>query len=168
MTVELVKLPFWYLFNPVNYVQEGWCVRLGQEEIMWGWGNCLKYLNRGGTEKKQGETKILKKRKAGSRGQCLKRGAATPLEIMKIILPAYIKKQLRATLVAQVLSKTSVKKKKNQWSNRGNRCSKRVLCVLPSTSTQLHMDEMIIGSAFNYHKKILTTILTIVEEEPQL
>ena len=112
MTVELVKSPFWYLFNPVNYVQEGWCVRLGQEEIMWGWGNCLKYLNRGGTEKKQGETKILKKRKAGSRGQCLKRGAATPLEIMKIILPAYIKKHLRATLVAQVLSKTSVKKKK--------------------------------------------------------
>ena len=55
---------------------------------------------------------ILKKRKAGSRGQCLKRGAATPLEIMKIILPAYIKKHLRATLVAQVLSKTSVKKKK--------------------------------------------------------
>ena len=112
MTVELVNLPFWYLFNPDNYVQEGWCVRLGQEEIMWGWGNCLKYLNRGGTEKKQGETKILKKRKAGSRGQCLKRGAATPLEIMKIILPAYIKKHLRATLVAQVLSKTSVKKKK--------------------------------------------------------
>ena len=30
------------------------------------------------------------------------------------------------------------------------------------------MDEMIIGSAFNYYKKILTTILTIVEEEPQL
>ena len=38
-------------------------------------GNCLKYIERGGTEMRGGETKIFKKGgQAGSKGGCLKRG----------------------------------------------------------------------------------------------
>ena len=41
-----------------------------------GGGNCLKYLKRGGTERRGGKTKILKKGggQAGSRGGCLRKG----------------------------------------------------------------------------------------------
>ena len=46
-----------------------------------GEGNCLKYLKRGGREKRGGETKTLKREgQAGSRGGCLKKGAGTPLQ----------------------------------------------------------------------------------------
>ena len=39
---------------------------------MGGGGNCLKYIKRGGTEKRGGDTKFLKRRgQAGSRGECL-------------------------------------------------------------------------------------------------
>ena len=55
--------------------------------------------------------------------------------------------------------------KEDLRGNRSNRCSKRILRALPSTYTQVHVDEMIIKSTFNYHKKIITTTLTIVEEE---
>ena len=40
--------------------KKGWLVRLGQEVVAWGWVNGLKYLKRGGTEKRGGETKVLK------------------------------------------------------------------------------------------------------------
>ena len=48
-----------------------------------GRGNCLKYLKRGGTEKRGGDTKFLKRRgQAGSRGGCLKKkGLETPYEL---------------------------------------------------------------------------------------
>ena len=42
-----------------------------------GW--LQKGLKKGGTEKKRGETKILKRGHAGSRGGCLRKGAGTPL-----------------------------------------------------------------------------------------
>ena len=43
-------------------------------------GNCLKYLKEGGTKKRGGEIKILKRGQAGSRGGCLeKRGDWNPL-----------------------------------------------------------------------------------------
>ena len=44
-----------------------------------GGGNCLKYLKRGGTERRGGKTKILKKGggQAGSRGGCLRKGGGT-------------------------------------------------------------------------------------------
>ena len=42
-------------------------------------GNCLKYIERGGTEMRGGETKIFKKGgQAGSRGGCLKSGGLEP------------------------------------------------------------------------------------------
>ena len=45
-----------------------------------GGGDCLKYFKKGGTEKRGGETKILKRGKAGSRvGGCLKRGGLSPV-----------------------------------------------------------------------------------------
>ena len=44
-----------------------------------GGGNCIKYLKRGGTEKRARDTKILKRGKAGSRGGCLKKGGWNPL-----------------------------------------------------------------------------------------
>ena len=34
--------------------KEGWCVRLGQEEVVWEGGNCLKYLKGSGTEEGRG------------------------------------------------------------------------------------------------------------------
>ena len=41
--------------------KEGWCVALGQEGscLHEGGGNYLKYLKKGGIEKREGETKIL-------------------------------------------------------------------------------------------------------------
>ena len=43
-------------------------------------GNCLKYLKRGGTEKRGGDTKFLKRRaQAGLRGGCLKKRDWKPL-----------------------------------------------------------------------------------------
>ena len=45
---------------------------------MEGGGNCLKYLKRGGTEKRGGETKILKRGELGSKGGCLKKGGLEP------------------------------------------------------------------------------------------
>ena len=45
-----------------------------------GGGECLKYLKRGGIEKRKGDTKILKEGGAsGSRGGCLKKGAGLEL-----------------------------------------------------------------------------------------
>ena len=41
---------------------------------MWAGENGLKHLKGGGTEKRGGETKILKMGEAGSRGGCLKKG----------------------------------------------------------------------------------------------
>ena len=52
-------------------------VRLGQEGVAWGGGNCLKYLKRGWKRKegKRGaEKKISNWGEAGSRGGCLKKG----------------------------------------------------------------------------------------------
>ena len=48
-----------------------------------GGGNCLKYLKTGGTEKRGGDTKFLKRRgQAGSSGECLKKkGLETPYEL---------------------------------------------------------------------------------------
>ena len=47
-----------------------------------GGGNCLKYLKRGGTKKRGGETKILRSAEAESRGGCLKkRGQEPPYEL---------------------------------------------------------------------------------------
>ena len=36
-----------YLSAVPNYVKKGWCVRLGQEGVAWGWSKCVKYLKRG-------------------------------------------------------------------------------------------------------------------------
>ena len=43
--------------------KEDRCVRLGQNGVCLrqGGGNCLKYLKRGGIERRGGETKILKR-----------------------------------------------------------------------------------------------------------
>ena len=63
-------------------------VGLGQEGVPRGWGDCLKYLKRGGTEKKGGETKILKKGGGSKLGQGVgdlkNRGAGTPLRTMRL------------------------------------------------------------------------------------
>ena len=40
--------------------------------------NCLKYLKKGGTEKRGRETKVLKRRQAGPKGECLKKGSWNP------------------------------------------------------------------------------------------
>ena len=47
--------------------KEGWCVRLGQEEVARGWGNCLKYLQRGWKRKEWNGNKDIKK--GGKQGQ---------------------------------------------------------------------------------------------------
>ena len=48
-----------------------------------GGGDCLKYLQKGGTEKWGAETKILKRGQAESRKGCLRKGrAGTPLQAM--------------------------------------------------------------------------------------
>ena len=51
----------------------GWSDQ-GRRGLSKAGGNCLKYLKRGGTEKRGGETKILKRGQAGPRGGCLKKG----------------------------------------------------------------------------------------------
>ena len=56
MTVELVKLPFWYLFKPRRLVG-GWIKVEGGDE---GGRYCPKYLKRGGTEKRGMGHKNLK------------------------------------------------------------------------------------------------------------
>ena len=55
--------------------KEGWYVKLGQEGIAWGWGNCLKYLKRGWKGKEGRENKDFKKEdKLGQGVGALKRG----------------------------------------------------------------------------------------------
>ena len=53
-----------------------------------GGGNCLNTLKGSGTEKRGGETKILKRGQAGSRGGFLKEGGGTgtPLQTMALFL----------------------------------------------------------------------------------
>ena len=41
--------------------KKGWCVGLGQEGVAWGWEELSELPKRAGTEKRGGETKILKK-----------------------------------------------------------------------------------------------------------
>ena len=53
--------------------KEGWCVGLGQEEVVRGWGELLKG---GGTGEEKKDFK--KERQAGSRGGCLKKGGLEP------------------------------------------------------------------------------------------
>ena len=69
--------------------KEGWCVGLGQEGVAWGWGGTVwNTLKESGTEKRGGETKILKMEgKLGQVVGVLKRGggAGTPLRT-RIIL----------------------------------------------------------------------------------
>ena len=64
--------------------KEGWCVKLGQEGVAWGWGNCLKYLKRRWEGKERRENKDFKKGgKVGQGVSALKKGGAgTPLRIM--------------------------------------------------------------------------------------
>ena len=83
VTFELVQPNFWYLFKPIM-CKKGWCVGLGQEEVAWGWGNCLKQLKRGWNRKDTRRNRILKKGwQAGSRaGFHKKRGAGTPSQTM--------------------------------------------------------------------------------------
>ena len=88
-TVELVKSPFWYLFEP----KEGWLVGLGQEGVAWGWGVCIKCL-RGWNTKEQRRSKDFKKgEQTGSRGGWLKSGwgAGTLLQTMPSVFTLYFK-----------------------------------------------------------------------------
>ena len=61
-----------------------------------GGGNCLKYLQRGATEKRVGETKILKRVSKLVQGvNALKRGrggggTGAPLQIIGIFIPAVL------------------------------------------------------------------------------
>ena len=59
-----------------------------------GGGNCLKYLQRGATEKRVGETKILKMVSKLVQGvNALKRGGGgtgAPLQIIGIFIPAVL------------------------------------------------------------------------------
>ena len=77
--------------------KEGWCVRLGQEEVVWEGGNCLKYLKGSGTEEGRGNKDFKNRGRgggggAGSRGGCLKkRGIGTPLQT---ITKEKLKKQI--------------------------------------------------------------------------
>ena len=55
--------------------KDGWCVKLGQEVVREGVGNCLKYLRRGWKGKEGRENIDFKKGgQAGSGGGCLKKG----------------------------------------------------------------------------------------------
>ena len=54
---------------------EGWCVRLGEEEGAWGGGNYLKYLKKGSNRKKgRGNKDFKKEGNLGRRSGCLKQG----------------------------------------------------------------------------------------------
>ena len=51
-----------------------------------GWGNCLKYLKRGGTEKRGGKADLKKGGKLGQGVGALKRrGAGTPLRTDEVL-----------------------------------------------------------------------------------
>ena len=74
--------------------KEGWCVRLGQEEVVWERGETVWNILKGVEQKRGEETKILKTGGggAGSRGGCLKkRGIGTPLQT---ITKEKLKKQI--------------------------------------------------------------------------
>ena len=71
--------------------EEGWCVRLGQEGFVWGWGGGTVWntLKGGGTKKRGRETKIFKK--GGNLGEevgTLKwgRGAGTPFQLCHLVI----------------------------------------------------------------------------------
>ena len=70
-------------------IKKGWLVRIGQEGFGWGWGELSKIpytLDGGRTEKRGGDTKILKGGcKLGQVVSALKRGggAGTLLQTMK-------------------------------------------------------------------------------------
>ena len=70
MTVELVKSPFDICLNQGRLVVRirtgGGCVRVG--------ATVENTLERHGIEKRGGETKVLKRGQAGSKGWCLKKG----------------------------------------------------------------------------------------------
>ena len=72
--------------------KEGWCVGLGQEEVAWGWGGTVwNTLKEGGSEKAEGEIKILKRRgQAGSRTGCLKKGGLEPPHDLSYIWTDFI------------------------------------------------------------------------------
>ena len=57
MTVELVTLPFCYFFKPRKVGLSDY----GSRGLHEGGGNYLKYLKKGRTKNRGGETKILKK-----------------------------------------------------------------------------------------------------------
>ena len=54
--------------------KEGWCVGLGQKGVAWV-GTVWNTLKGGETDKRGGETKILKRGQGESWGGCLKRDA---------------------------------------------------------------------------------------------
>ena len=56
----LAKSSFWYFFKPIM-CKEGWCVKLGQDRVAWGRGNCLKYLKRVWNRKEGRGNKHFKK-----------------------------------------------------------------------------------------------------------
>ena len=62
--------------------KEGWCVRLGQEEVVWEGGNCLKYLKGSGTEEGRGNKDFKNGggggEEQGQGGDALKRGGLEP------------------------------------------------------------------------------------------
>ena len=53
--------PFDICLNPLIMSKEGWFVRLGQEEVAWEWGKCLKYLKKGWNRKDRTKNKQFKK-----------------------------------------------------------------------------------------------------------
>ena len=66
--------------------KEGWCIELGQVGDACGWGTVWNTLKGGATEKRWGETKILKRGgKLGQGVDGLKRVAGTPLGTMVTI-----------------------------------------------------------------------------------
>ena len=58
----------------------GWCIRLGQEGVSWGWGELSEIPYKGVEKKKEEGNKNLKRGgQSGSRGGCLKKGGWNPL-----------------------------------------------------------------------------------------
>ena len=67
-TAELVKLPFWYLLNPLTMCKKGWCVGLGQKEVAWGRvGTVSNNLKAGWSRKEERKNKDFKR--VGNLGQ---------------------------------------------------------------------------------------------------
>ena len=64
---------------------EGCSVGLGQEGV-----EILKYPKAGGTKKRGGKTKILRRDQAGSRGGCLEKADLEPLKNYALINIKYI------------------------------------------------------------------------------